>query len=673
MEKKQSWWEGPNVCKTVSESHDNSSLPQHALLRHLVSTTQSCDVSDTAYKCRVIQQSVEGRLETTTVYHCCHEYSRDKGEFGCPTRHELTDLLATVDSAGLTDFSRTVRLLDMSDLLEEGNFTVFAPVNGALDLDTDVMTNSVDVILGGMHDVIAVSKTKAEMVMETLEELVLGHIVSGSLTSSVLEDEQLLQTANDKESSIRINYFNRAEQPQLMTANCVPLLSRDVLATNGVLYSVEKALTPVTESLLDLVKSRQDLSMLKTVLAAAEYVSTMNDEGSVTLLAPTNSAFEKMNPRLRERLLRGDQACVQKVLQNHLLKHVICSGALTGQHRSPNLLQKMVNLTVSEDGKVFADGAQLVQTDVMATNGVMHVVDQVLVPEEALDFLDVLENNGFTEFLALVDKAGLTKTFENTDNVTIFAPTNEAIQGLPETVKAELADKDVLAEVLSYHVTPGLVNSHRFHDNLRLTTLASNYVRINTYQVSPFSSPSHSKTAQCAPIRPSHLQACNARINVIGKVMLPPPGNVLDVLALDSRFSKLVSLIKKSGLADKLQADGPYTIFAPNNEAFAALGQKTLDRLTSDQEELTAFISKHIFENALCCAGIQRSRWYYHPQVRVMSGDLVKLHRGDDHVTVGGVKVVTCDRTATNGVVLELGKVLLRQNKWSNLFHGWTF
>ena len=71
-----------------------------------------------------------------------------------------------------------------------------------------------------------------------------------------------------------------------------------------------------------------------------------------------------------------------EVLQNHLLKHVICSGALTGQHRSPNLLQKMVNLTVSEDGKVFADGAQLVQTDVMATNGVMHVVDQVLVPEE---------------------------------------------------------------------------------------------------------------------------------------------------------------------------------------------------------------------------------------------------------------------------------------------------
>ena len=67
-------------------------------------------------------------------------------------------------------------------------------------------------VFQGMHDVIAVSKTKAEMVMETLEELVLGHIVSGSLTSSVLEDEQLLQTANDKESSIRINYFNRAEQ-----------------------------------------------------------------------------------------------------------------------------------------------------------------------------------------------------------------------------------------------------------------------------------------------------------------------------------------------------------------------------------------------------------------------------------------------------------------------------
>lgn len=75
-----------------------------------------------------------------------------------------------------------------------------------------------------------------------------------------------------------------------------------------------------------------------------------------------------------------------EVLLNHLLPNVICTAAIQGQARTVNKLDHYVNLSRSEDGKLFVDGAQIIQADVMVTNGVLHVIDEVLVPEEGKYF-----------------------------------------------------------------------------------------------------------------------------------------------------------------------------------------------------------------------------------------------------------------------------------------------
>ncbi|GFR86596.1 transforming growth factor-beta-induced protein [Elysia marginata] len=317
---------------------------------------------------------------------------------------------------------------------------------------------------------------------------------------------------------------------------------------------------------MDMVKTRPDLSTLKTVLALAHYVPKLEEEGQGTLLAPSNDAFARMNPRLRRRLLQGDRKCLQKVLDNHILPHTICSTVIQGKAHTRSQLGNYLNISRSPDDKIFVHGAQVTQKDAMATNGVMHVIDKVLVPEEALDFLDVLEKEGYTELLGLVQAAGLTKALESAENVTIFAPSNTAIQNLPESLRFRLVqDKELLGQVLKFHVSPGADQRRRLYDNQKLPTLnEGSNIRIDTYSLHPF----HHygvMTAQCVPLTGERIQTCNGQIRGLQDVMIPPKGNVVDVLSLDKKFTILVSLVKRAGLADALQGAGPFTVLAPNN------------------------------------------------------------------------------------------------------------
>ncbi|CAL1539608.1 unnamed protein product [Lymnaea stagnalis] len=669
------WWEGPNVCENENKEIVNNTDAVNDIQRHYSTSFQSCDESETAYKCKMVQQDQHGRKELTVVYECCYGYSRGKGDFGCPNKVTVVNLLEKAEELGLTDFVKAVKTLKLTKELENGNFTIFVPENGAFSLDSDLIDAGTGLILKDAPAVIAVSEPSIERALKSLQNAILSHMITGAVRSSSMEDEKILQTGNPEGGTIRINYFTRPDK--LMTANCAPVTTRDHIAYNGVIHTVSKVLKPITETLLELVKSRPELSTLKTILASANYVTKLDKDGQFTLLAPTNNAFERMNSKLRERLLAGDKTCLEKVLQNHLLPNVICSSAIQGNARTPNVLNSYLNVTRNEDNKVFIAGSQVIVADVMGTNGVLHIIDDVLVPDEALGFLDILEKEGFTELLRMIEKAGLTKSLESTTNVTIFAPTNEAFQELPVAVKTKLnEDPELLKKILTFHVSPGVKECRNLHDDELLSTLAKTDIRINNWSIFPYHHHGVVKTAQCVPIVQMNIDACNGRINVIESVMIPPKGNVLDVLALDKKFSTLVSLIKKSGLADSLQEAYLITVFAPNNEAFEKMDQDVLSSFGKDPEKLKTLLKRHLFADNLCCSGIFRGRWFGHSQVKTVSDDYLRLSRTHDDIPkVGHAHVVKCDQTATNGNVLEIDRVLLHephQHRWRyNPFAEW--
>ena len=121
--------------------------------------------------------------------------------------------------------------------------------------------------------------------------------------------------------------------------------------------------------------------------------------GQLTVLAPTDDAFAKLNPELRERLMKG-QGCVHSVVEHHVLPNVICSTVIQWRARSTSLLGSSLLLERDLEGKL------VITRDVVASNGVLHVIDGVLIPENARIFNRLLSSHNLTELARLVEAAG---------------------------------------------------------------------------------------------------------------------------------------------------------------------------------------------------------------------------------------------------------------------------
>lgn len=127
--------------------------------------------------------------------------------------------------------------------------------------------------------------------------------------------------------------------------------------------------------------------------------------GQLTVFAPTDDAFAKLNPELRERLMKG-QGCVHSVVEHHVLPNVICSTVIQGRARSTSLLGSSLLLERDLEGKLYVNGKLVITRDVVASNGVLHVIDGVLIPENARSFSQLLSSHNLTELARLVEAAG---------------------------------------------------------------------------------------------------------------------------------------------------------------------------------------------------------------------------------------------------------------------------
>lgn len=131
------------------------------------------------------------------------------------------------------------------------------------------------------------------------------------------------------------------------------------------------------------------------------------------------------------------------------------------------------------------------------------------------------------------------------------------------------------------------------------------------------------------------------------------PATVAGTIARTSNLSTLNSLVAKAGLADTLNATGPYTLFAPTNEAFAAVPAKTMDELGKDPARLKAVLSYHLVAGKVTAAQVKNG------EAKTVQGANVMLSRTGDFVVIEDAMVQTADLQATNGVVHTIDRVLM--------------
>lgn len=252
--------------------------------------------------------------------------------------------------------------------------------------------------------------------------------------------------------------------------------------------------------------------------------------------------------------------------------------------------------------------------------------------------------------------------------MTVFAPSNEAFDKLPDgTVENLLQPENIeqLKEILLYHVVPANAASSGLSSG-DVETLNGKSVSIDV---------SDGVNVNDAKVTQADIIAKNGIIHVIDSVLLPPMdmamssesneecdlGTIVDVAVDNESFETLVTAVTAAELVGTLSGDGPFTVFAPTDDAFAALPEGTVEGLLEDIPALTSILTYHVV------AGKVESGDLTNGPVATVNGADVEINI-DDGVKVNDSNVIIADVQACNGVIHVIDSVLLPPEDDDDLF-----
>jgi transforming growth factor-beta-induced protein len=271
----------------------------------------------------------------------------------------------------------------------------------------------------------------------------------------------------------------------------------------------------------DIVETAVAAGSFKTLVAAVQaagLVDTLKGKGPFTVFAPTDEAFAKLpKGTLESLLLPENKAKLAAILTYHVVPaRVVAADVKTGAAATAN--GQRIDLRVTE-GKVTVDNANVVKTDILCSNGVIHVIDTVILPSDK-DIVDTAVAAGqFTTLAMLLDRAGLVDALKGAGPFTVFAPTDAAFAKLPkETVESLLKseNKETLAGILKFHVLSGRVFSDAAAKGASVATLQGQKVTTKSEGGKVY--------VQNASVVGADIDASNGVIHVIDTVILPTPG-----------------------------------------------------------------------------------------------------------------------------------------------------
>jgi uncharacterized surface protein with fasciclin (FAS1) repeats len=284
-----------------------------------------------------------------------------------------------------------------------------------------------------------------------------------------------------------------------------------------------------TMDIVDTAVSAGSFGTLVAAVQAAGLVDALKAEGPFTVFAPSDEAFAKLPQETLDALLADPTGDLTQILLLHVVPAKVLAADVSDGLSAETLQGGSLNFTVA-DGKVSVNGANVVGTDVMASNGVIHVIDSVILPaaegeaapaeEEAMeaekDIVDTAVAAGsFGTLVAAVEAAGLVDALKAEGPFTVFAPSDEAFAKLPAgTVEGLLADPEALSKVLLYHVISGKVMAADVTDGLAAETLQGSPVN--------FSVADGKVMINDAVVSATDVEASNGVIHVIDSVILPP-------------------------------------------------------------------------------------------------------------------------------------------------------
>jgi uncharacterized surface protein with fasciclin (FAS1) repeats len=271
--------------------------------------------------------------------------------------------------------------------------------------------------------------------------------------------------------------------------------------------------------IVDTAVGAGQFTTLASLLQAAGLVDTLKGAGPFTVLAPTDAAFAKV-PQATIDALGANPELLKAVLLYHVVAGKVPSSAVVNLPAAKTVNGSDVAISV-KSGSVFVNDAKVVVADVEASNGVIHVVDTVLLPPAAptKNIVGTAVGAGsFKTLASLLKKAGLVATLKGAGPFTVFAPTDAAFAKVPKKTLAALGNNPALLKrVLLYHVVKGSVPASAVAtlDGKSVRTVAGPKVSVTLSSGAVLLNGSTKVVA-------ANVLATNGVIHVINKVLLPP-------------------------------------------------------------------------------------------------------------------------------------------------------
>jgi uncharacterized surface protein with fasciclin (FAS1) repeats len=269
-------------------------------------------------------------------------------------------------------------------------------------------------------------------------------------------------------------------------------------------------------------------------------------------------------------------------------------------------------------------------------------------PAAGSDLGTVAKSAGLTTLLALVEASGLQLPADG--RVTVFAPTNKAFEAIPaDKVKFLTSEEGLptLQAILKHHVLPEALDSGSLLQRRGVLALSG-----QNLQVDP-----EALTIAGATFLKTDVSFDRGTVYVIDRVMIPETRSVAEIVSQDPRFSTLLKALTAAGLAEQLgsENEGPWTVLAPSNEAFAALGEETIKALLADPAKLANVLGAHVIPSR-----IRRSDMIAQRSARTLLGrDAVSFSLADGKIAVSGSGIIASDIEASNGVIHIIDRVII--------------
>ncbi|WP_293926925.1 fasciclin domain-containing protein [Sphingobacterium sp. UBA6320] len=275
-----------------------------------------------------------------------------------------------------------------------------------------------------------------------------------------------------------------------------------------------------------IVSTNKDFSLLKSALIQADLVDVLAGNGPFTVFAPNNAAFVAAGLDSETKIKALPVADLKKILLYHVLSQKTVSSSLPNAANTAVKTQAEADVFITKNNNgVFVNGAAVTQADVMATNGVIHVINTVLMPPTGNIVQVAQANSNFTFLVAAVLRASqgstnVAQVLSGTGPLTVFAPTNDAFinAGFATVAAIQAADPAVLTSILTYHVISGRVLSSDLTEAAQPATVNGGKVMIS---LSGGAKVKGNKNATAATISPANLLTTNGVIHVIDQVLLP--------------------------------------------------------------------------------------------------------------------------------------------------------